>query len=295
MNEIALTILHGELTMALTSLISMLSVSLTAYKLGHYIANCGLDFIPDAPHSSVGTAVVSVSATEHHTGKSAVEGATKVGVASSFVARASELQVKTVELRPSDPEAAVTATRDMGEREETLSCCSGEWTLELDSPCEPELERIPRLYIVGHVAIALLALGITITCVAWLAVACDVQGLLCMALAPFGALLRWLLSLYNPLTAPLPLFTLLANTLGCMAVVTGSVMADYATTTEAEHAMYLAFATGFGGCLSTVSTLIAELRSDKLGGLRIRGMYFLSTFFLAMLVFLPTYKMAADC
>eukprot|EP00439_Symbiodinium_sp_Y106_P030523 s7223_g3.t1 len=66
-----------------------------------------------------------------------------------------------------------------------------------------------------------------------------------------------------------PLFTLVANTLGCLCNALGGVYEARASS-ELGRAALAALSTGFAGSLSTVSTLISELRSDTLGGLRLR-------------------------
>jgi len=112
------------------------------------------------------------------------------------------------------------------------------------------------------------------------------EGFLHLAYAPAGALLRWYLSLYNPLTAPFPLFTLVANTLGCVFNALPGILAARVTDGFGQMAVS-AIATGFGGCLSTVSTFVGELRGEALGGLRMRVFYFLVSVGFAMLVILP--------
>jgi len=122
------------------------------------------------------------------------------------------------------------------------------------------------------------------------------EGLFGLAYAPLGALLRWYLSLYNASAQracfALPALTLLANTLGCASNAFSALMAPQ----EPSHVGHIAIAaigTGFAGCLSTVSTLISELRSDTLGGLRVRVAYFLLSVALAMAVTLP--MLSARC
>merc|ERR1712232_785498 len=89
-----------------------------------------------------------------------------------------------------------------------------EWALELDSPREwgePEPQGDLRLSAGWHVAIVTLGLAVSVASAVCMAFDGNTKGLLCMAMAPFGALLRWALSLGNPLTAPFPLLTLVAN------------------------------------------------------------------------------------
>ena len=50
---------------------------------------------------------------------------------------------------------------------------------------------------------------------------------------------------------------------------------------------WLAVASGFSGSLSTVSTFIAELKSEKLAVMLVRESYLILSFSLSMLVLLP--------
>merc|ERR1712187_76530 len=94
--------------------------------------------------------------------------------------------------------------------------------------------------------------------------------------APVGALTRWGLSRLNSHVPPIPWFTLLANILGCIA-------AGSATVQKRQHegfmsAIWAGFGFGFAGSVSTVSTFVSELLSEKLGGLRLRFRYCLLSF-----------------
>jgi len=115
-------------------------------------------------------------------------------------------------------------------------------------------------------------------------------GLLDLAYSWVGALLRWYLSLYNAQYQKafygVPVFTLVANTLACVCNAFPAVLAQRETHYAGRIAIE-AVSTGFAGCLSTVSTLISELQSDAIGGLRVRIFYFLISFGLAMAVELP--------
>merc|ERR1711879_249277 len=106
-------------------------------------------------------------------------------------------------------------------------------------------------------------------------------GLLDLAYAPAGALLRWCLSLYNTqyskLCFGIPVFTLVANTLGCVCNALPAILGTRVTHDNDRIAID-AIGAGFAGCLSTVSTLISELRSDTIGGLRVRIGYFVMSF-----------------
>mmetsp|Transcript_103858 Transcript_103858/g.252141 ORF Transcript_103858/g.252141 Transcript_103858/m.252141 type:complete len:378 (-) Transcript_103858:173-1306(-) len=186
--------------------------------------------------------------------------------------------------RFAEDEAGSDAVRAAEEEED--------WALELSEPPasrepsakEPDATRLHTLIIGGAAVLVVLA-------VALLSICRDLEGLLCMAMAPPGALLRWLLALGNPYTAPLPVFTLAANTLACGVEAVSAVMAGRAPSGLGRDA-WAALGTGFAGCLSTVSTFAVELCTDKLGGLRMRATYFLISFALAMATLLPPYALA---
>lgn len=176
--------------------------------------------------------------------------------------------------------------------EEDPTAAQVDWALDIAdgaAPAEPPRRLsdsnllhaaivVPCVLIVAAIVVALAAKNYTV-------------GLLHMSVAPFGALVRWLLAMGNAYTAPLPVFTLLANTLGCAVDATSEVMVGRSEP-GAWHDAWSSFGTGFGGCLSTVSTFMAELRADSLGGFRMRAAYFTISFALAMAVLLPTYSMA---
>jgi len=265
--EEAVTVLNGEILKATVSEICMLSVCMSSFKLGHYTARAGMQGVPpDASGASGGSAMAGGLPT-----------AGLPPVASDGLPE---------RLAPAG--SAVVSREGSGGIEERE-----EWALELDTPKSWSEDHGPQLHIGRrrHGLIMVAAVGIILSTFAVLARARDVKGLLCMAMAPFGALLRWALSLGNPSTAPYPVFTLIANTLGCGVNALAGVMAGRAPA-GLERAAWGALSSGFCGSLTTVSTLIAELRGDKLGGLRQRSAYFMSTLCLAMAVVFPVYAFA---
>lgn len=85
--------------------------------------------------------------------------------------------------------------------------------------------------------------------------------LLPLALAPLGALARFGLGLFNRPDTEFPVFTLTANLAGC-AVTAAVEAAAWSTGRALSDSLVLAsVAAGFSGCLSTVSTLVAEARN----------------------------------
>ncbi|KAH7476180.1 hypothetical protein PRIC1_000191 [Phytophthora ramorum] len=91
--------------------------------------------------------------------------------------------------------------------------------------------------------------------------------LLALCFAPFGALLRWYLSLYNskPMCKRFPFFTFLPNVaascLSCAMEIVGSVVYQDSASAYRHFVMYGqgAVMVGFLGSLSTVSTWVNEL------------------------------------
>ncbi|KAL6071484.1 Camphor resistance CrcB protein [Balamuthia mandrillaris] len=83
--------------------------------------------------------------------------------------------------------------------------------------------------------------------------------------APFGALLRYYLSLFNakePYASGFPLFTFIPNLAGCLFAAAMHILAaNKGWTDRSSPGAYLVEAsmTGFSGCLTTVSTFMAEL------------------------------------
>ena len=106
-------------------------------------------------------------------------------------------------------------------------------------------------------------------------------------LCPFGCALRYVCGLFNARLAPrIPLFTLLANILGC--VITG-----FARVTESRYhriedtlgldIFFLAVAFGFCGCLTTVSSFVEEFRT-KIQGEAWKYLYLALSILLAIIV-----------
>lgn len=176
-----------------------------------------------------------------------------------------------------------------GHDETVLRDGSHVYELELDSPSEwreAEPQEAPLTCVQDFL---LLGAGAAILAVAVLVMAVNesMSGMLALVMAPFGALLRWVLSWGNPYTEPFPVFTLIANILGAAVVGVAGVMMARHFPGDLKYELWSAFGVGFGGCLSTVSTFIAELESHKLGGLRLRSLYAVLSFGLALAVLLP--------
>uniref|UniRef100_A0A7S1RPP4 Fluoride ion transporter CrcB n=1 Tax=Alexandrium catenella TaxID=2925 RepID=A0A7S1RPP4_ALECA len=257
----AFTTLGGEVWMAIVSVVCMLSVSLGSYRLGEIAADCGMGVKPSIPirvHRRKAVDAADASS-EEESGRSGSEGATT-----------------------SDDAEGVAAAQ-----------VHVDWALEIcdEAPVrEPSAKDPPLRAWLDGLVLAGASVIIVLTVVLLVVYKYD-SGLLYMAMAPFGALLRWALSMGNAYTAPLPVFTLVANTLGCAVDAAAAVLAGR-NVIGIGHQAWASFGTGFGGCLSTVSTFVAELRSDKLGGFRMRATYFLISLALAMAVMLPTYSLA---
>jgi len=261
MQQEAATIVNGEVWMAFVSLICMLCVCLSMFSLGEIIANGGMDVPVAVPINTSFTRKARAAGCGESSGEESAR-------------------------------STSSSVDDMGDEEDSImpgaSVAEGDWTLDLcpeppeREPSEKEIDTqaLDRLILGVSMIVILVALGLIV----WFK---RVPGAIYFALAPFGALLRWFLSLGNPYTAPFPVFTLLENTLGCGVDALAGVMAGRAAPGGFEHHVWVGLGTGFGGCLSTVSTFVVELRNDKLGGFRMRAAYFLLSFGLAMAVLLP--------
>lgn len=258
MEEEAFTMVGGEVWMAFVSVACMLSVSLASYRLGEIAADCSMGVNPSIP-IRLRRQKAAAAADTSSGGES---GSSSEGAASS------------------DGEGRGEAQADW-----TLELCDDAAAREPGATEDPPDNTWLDLLIVGSASVIIVLILVLLVVYQY-----DL-GLLYMAMSPFGALLRWLLSLGNPYTAPLPVFTLIANTLGCGVDAAAAVMSGRLTV-GLGHEAWASFGTGFGGSLSTVSTFVAELRSDKLGGFRMRSAYFLTSFALAMAVLLPTYALA---
>mmetsp|Transcript_147230 Transcript_147230/g.470602 ORF Transcript_147230/g.470602 Transcript_147230/m.470602 type:complete len:194 (+) Transcript_147230:3-584(+) len=174
-----------------------------------------------------------------------------------------------------------------------------EWGLRVDeerSWSHPELAKDVTLNPILERAIIGLSFTLIVLYVALCAGLGYNAGLLDLAMAPFGALLRWYLSLRNASWQKacfgIPVFTLIANTIGVACNAFPTILAARVEDPLGKLAL-AAISTGFAGCLSTVSTLISELRSDAIGGLRVRVVYFLLSFGLAMAIECPL--LTAQC
>lgn len=87
-----------------------------------------------------------------------------------------------------------------------------------------------------------------------------------VVLGPPGTLLRYLLSKrLNPLFPSLPLGTLAANTLACALFATFSILQRREAVSSTGCSALRGALDGFCGSLSTVSTLVVELRALKRG------------------------------
>jgi len=291
MGEEAATILNSDTFAAIISLICMLCVSLCSYRLGHFIAGCGMGEEPRCFDDFCGLRTVARCLFQRTMPR---KDASEWDIEKGPVSAVSYGRMTSVRSGPRDqgtgrsPEEEAEVEREREEEVDSL-----DWGLAMDDakswhdalPAQPI-----RLSPVVEWFIVLLALLVIVAYVILCSVFEYYEGLFALAYAPLGALLRWSLSLHN---APaqkaclgLPVFTLVANTLGCVC----NALAAFYSPQEPSHLGHIAVAaisTGFAGCLSTVSTLIGELRSDTLGGLRVRIFYFLISFGLAMAVELP--------
>lgn len=249
MGEVAHTITNGYAFQAFVSVLCMLCVSLASYRFGHFLAGCGMEDEPKCFDEYCGLRILF------------------------------SRQEKNIEM----VEDGETASDSDGE-----NGTEHEWGLDLDEPSSwrEQSEKEVFLSDAVHAAITGLALVYIVTFLGIAGGHKYYTGLLDMSMAPFGALLRWWLSLFNKYTAPFPFFTLLANTLGCLCNALAGVYEARLMDPLVDSALG-ALSTGFAGSLSTVSTLVSELRSDTLGGLRLRSTYFLVSLAAAMAVLIP--------
>mmetsp|Transcript_46121 Transcript_46121/g.121603 ORF Transcript_46121/g.121603 Transcript_46121/m.121603 type:complete len:145 (+) Transcript_46121:3-437(+) len=89
------------------------------------------------------------------------------------------------------------------------------------------------------------------------------KPLFALLFAPFGVWSRWRLGLFNGLYKTFPIGTFAANMLACSAVALISGIQKHYTLDAWAAYVLASFDDGFCGCLSTVSTFIAEV-VDKL-------------------------------
>eukprot|EP00434_Breviolum_minutum_P005817 symbB.v1.2.005128.t1/scaffold226.1/size261315/7 len=256
MGEVASTITNGFIFQALVSVLCMFCVSLTSYRFGHFLAGCGMEEEPKCFDEYCGLRILFTK------------------------------QEKNIEM-VEDGDTGSDSDRENGTEHE--------WGLHVDQPESWKDHNHTEVFLSDAVHLAISGLAL-IYIATFLGIAGGHKyytGLLDMSMAPFGALLRWWLSLFNKYTAPFPFFTLVANTLGCLCNALAGVYEERMTDALAISALG-ALSTGFAGSLSTVSTFISELRSDTLGGLRLRFAYFFASFVAAMTVLIPIdYTMSA--
>eukprot|EP00435_Cladocopium_sp_Y103_P012666 s1471_g3.t1 len=179
MGEVAHTITNGYAFQAFVSVLCMLCVSLASYRFGHFLAGCGMEDEPKCFDEYCGLRILF------------------------------SRQEKNIEM----VEDGETASDSDGE-----NGTEHEWGLHVDEPSSwrEQSEKEVFLSDAVHAAITGLALIYIVTFLGIAGGHKYYTGLLDMSMAPFGALLRWWLSLFNKYTAPFPFFTLLANTLGCL-------------------------------------------------------------------------------
>lgn len=286
MGEEAVTIMNGYLFEAFVSLLSTLCVCLCAYKFGHFIAGCGMGDEPRCFDDLCGLRALGRLCCGRGEG-----GARKAEDESSD---------KGADAESGGAEGAPGAAAS-GEAEDG-AVDAMDWGLALDESAEEDARREPagqrqtQLSLAMELFIVFLAGALILLYVGLCAGLGYDAGLLDLAYAPAGALLRWYLSLHNASYQEacfgIPVFTLAANTLGCVCNAFPAVLAGRVQD-HVGHVAITAISTGFAGCLSTVSTLVGELRSDAIGRLRVRVAYFLISFGLAMAAELPI--LSAHC
>mmetsp|Transcript_34434 Transcript_34434/g.73363 ORF Transcript_34434/g.73363 Transcript_34434/m.73363 type:complete len:391 (-) Transcript_34434:230-1402(-) len=274
MGEEAATIVDGQVFEAFVSVLSMLCVSLTSYRLGHFMAGCGMANSEDQCFDEwcgLQHCIIAVKKRGHDE----EEEASSEG-----------------ETSDSDGSDGSGAARP-GRAEDVVDGHHSDWGLRVDEPRswrEPEHPKDIRLHPIFQWMLVFLGFVFIIAYICFCVGFSYWAGLLDLAMAPAGALLRWYLSLHNGVAQKaccgLPIFTLIANLAGvaCNSVagVLGPQMEE-----PLRKAAVGALSTGFAGSLSTVSTLVSELRSDAIGGLRVRTLYFALSFGLAMAIELP--------
>ncbi|GAB9463178.1 putative camphor resistance crcb protein [Globisporangium polare] len=143
-------------------------------------------------------------------------------------------------------------------------------------------------YRVSHRGHAWLGTGVVATALLWSLTFLSSDNnytrsrLLAVCFGPFGALLRYQLSLYNtqPKCKNFPFYTfvpnVLASLLSCVVEVIGSSIAAHHSTSESRYRTFVllgegAIQVGFLGSLSTVSTWVSEL--DVLSSRRVFWAY----------------------
>eukprot|EP00913_Durusdinium_trenchii_P025193 g23652.t1 len=251
MGEVASTITNGYIFQAFVSVLCMLCVSLASYRFGHFLAGCGMEeYIGDTMSDSDaenGTETESEWGIHIDEPQSWKEPSTR----EVFLSDAVHIAITGLAFIYIATILACTCITHWGRVDQQIIVLLWRFDLPCLASCSCKHDsNYPRF------------LGIAGGRKYY-------TGLLDMSMAPFGALLRWWLSLFNKYTAPFPFFTLVANTLGCLCNALAGVYEVRVTDALGDDAL-AALSTGFAGSLSTVSTLVSELRSDVLGGLRLR-------------------------
>jgi len=259
MGEISMTFFNGYIWQAFISILCMACVNQCGFRFGHFIAGCGMG---DEPRCF-----------DEHCGlKTLAEACCGKGPSKEDDEESGSDEDLDV---PSEDEEIREDREEIGE----------DWALSLDPAPQPA-EPVKISSFINTLIITVNILGILL----YIAACSGTEywaGDLEIAYAPFGALTRWWLSLFNPWFQQncmgLPFGTLIANTLGCVFNAFAGVLAHRLDPGIGRDAI-VAISTGFAGCLSTVSTFVNELQSDALGGVRMRFFYFLLSFGLAMAI-----------
>jgi len=82
----------------------------------------------------------------------------------------------------------------------------------------------------------------------------------CCIFAPFGTVIRWQLSRWNPKFPTFPIATFGVNVVGSLLVGIFSISKLYTDPSSIGFSILGAMVTGFCGCLTTVSTFENECR-----------------------------------
>jgi len=289
MGDLSSAIIYGYWWQSFVSVLCMLCVATSSYKIGHYIAGCGMDDQPYCCDEFCGLRTCAQRISNQREARRARKAAARE--------RGNDSDESSTESEDEGVPEAVGADGETGPAAAGLHHAGSwsypergdtEWALGVDTP-ETWAETQPQNVKLSPVMVLLIFFISLVGVTAFLVYTAlgFRQGAFFFAFAPLGALLRWWLSRFNPLVAPFPLFTLLANVLGCACNAIAAVMIHDAHAGTEYFYFLTAVSTGFSGCLSTVSTLVAELRSDTIGPLWVRIVYFLLTFVLSMAVLIP--------
>lgn len=148
-----------------------------------------------------------------------------------------------------------------------------------------EIAQVEReQYTIQHRSMIWIVAALSLTALFWSLAFCGLDNypssrLLAICVGPFGALLRWYLSLYNgkSMCKRFPLFTFLPNVvascLNCAMEIVGSVVYQGSASAYQDFIMWGqgCIMVGFLGSLSTVSTWVNEL--DNLSSKRLYWAY----------------------